>query len=835
VFKFLIRGRGHSLHKIFGASAQVVILLSSLIALASPSQIDEASAIYAKGDVAKAIRRLVDTPDTKLSQAEQAQKYFALGAWSLEKNSNAEARNYLLKSIDLKVAQKAHAHYLIAHSYKKDKDFISAVLHYTKSFEENPPLNIFFQARMDYADMAIEMKQYKKALDNLTYVERRQRGDYRYPEIVWKLIGVELKMNRRVQACRWARKMYSSFPGHSLAKDWGVDLHLNKYEGTAIGCVTTAKEMRTRNKRLFMSGDENKAKAEIDELISRYKPENQYEIDIMRAEFLQLQGYSDEALKLLVKYYDQQKSNFNFLSLFARVAARANEYQVAVGAYMRSYQISPKSRAGRQALFSAAFLSYQFQDYDGATRRFQEFISKYGRSGLGRDAEWHLAWVKYLKGDYYGAEKGMIPLAVKYKGRGRKRRVIRDDRVRYWLAMTELKREKWGEARDLFSQLARSSQESYYALLAQYRLSTLPNVPLRRDISSAAKTVAATDPLANLTNLPLPVTAASPLPVVTAPPENEEESEEAEETMSTADSESAAEESAEETQEETAVTEPGGLDTKSMPVFKQAKLNERFARANALIQLGFYDWARWELYEIERRTSSKAHLRPLMEAYNKIGSYNRSAYISEIYFSTERAQNKPKDGGVFWETSYPKAFFSSVDKYSKKFGVEFELVLAIMRAESHYNKDVSSPVGARGLMQVMPYTGEKVSQLLGETDYKDEMLFDPDTNIRWGTSYLARLQKKFKGQLPLVAAGYNAGPHRVNSWLSSFGNRDMDEFIEHVPFVETRNYMKKVAKNYAVYKSLYSDSKNALAFLTKQIPVRVEGRPATRENWEPLD
>ncbi len=826
------------MNKIFGACAPVFILFTGLIAFSAPSQIDDAVAVYAKGDVAKAIRRLKDTADAKLTPAEQAQKYFALGAWGLEKGNSVEARNFLLKSIELKVAQKAHAHFLIATSYKRDKDFVSAVLHYTRSFEENPPLNIFFQARMDYADMAIEMKQYKKALDNLTYVERRQRGDYRYPEIIWKLIGVELKMNRRVQACRWARKMYSSFPGHYLAKDWGIDLHLNKYEGAAIGCVTTAKEMRTRNKRLFMSGNEDKAKSEIDELISRYKPENQYEIDIMRAEFLQLQGYSDEALKLLVKYYDNQKSNFNYLSLVARVASRANEYQMAVGAYVRSHQISPKSKAGRQALFSAAFMSYQFQDYDGATRRFQEFIKRYGKSGLARDAQWHLAWVKYLKGDYFGAEKGMIPLAVSYKGRGRRRRAIRDDRVRYWLAMTELKREKWGEARDLFSQLSKSSQESYYALLAQYRLSQIPDIPLRRDISSTVK--APSEALANLTTLPLP--AASPLPPVVPSSaaadsaSEDEEAEETEETMATTSGEEASEDGSDGSGEETADSEEsGGLDTKSMPVFKQAKLNERFERANALIQLGFFDWARWELYEIERRTSSKAHLKPLMEAYDKIGSYNRSSYISEIYFGAERSQNKPKESRLYWETSYPKAFFSSVDKYTKRFGVEFELVLAIMRAESHYNKDVSSPVGARGLMQIMPYTGEKVAQLLGEADYKDEMLFDADTNVRWGTSYLSRLNKKFQNQLPLVAASYNAGPHRVNSWLSSFGNRDMDEFIEHVPFVETRNYMKKVSKNYAVYKSLYSDSKNSLAFLTRPIPFKIEGRPATRENWEPLE
>lgn len=814
VLKFFLKPIGVKLNVVFFAILFFSLVNLSSTVFAAPS-LDDAVKIKKSGNSEKAIKKLNEIDDNKLSRLDLAQKHFALGAWNLDLNKNSEARASLLKSIELSVPQKAHAHSLIATSYKKDKDFVSAALHYNKSFEENPPLNIFFQSRLDYAEMAIDLKQYKKALDNLMYVERRQRGDYRYPEIVWRLIGVELKLNRRLQACRWVRKMFTQFPAHELVRDWGVDLHLNKYQDQSTGCVTTAKDLRQRNKRLLLSGEEEKAKKEIDELIARKNQNDLYEIDVMRAEFLQQQGFSEDALKLLVKYFDSHRNNANYLNLVARTAARANEYPTAVGAYMRVHLIAPGTRAGRQALFSAAFLSYQFQDYDGATRRFQELVKKYGRSGLARDAQWHLAWIKYLKGDFVGAEKGMLPLATKYTGRGRRRKAVRDDRIRYWLAMTELKREKWGEARDLFSQLAKSSAESYYALLAQQRLSEMPTVPLRRDVTSAP------------TPAPFAVEGLTNLPGVT--PESPNEEEESEETMAAEGAEEAADDAAAESNAEDVAaseSEPSGVDTKSMPIFKQAKMNERFERANSLIRLGFNDWARWELYEIERRTSNKAHLRPLMEAYNKIGSYNRSSYIADIYFGSDKPTLK---------LSYPKAFSESVEKYSKRFGVEEELVLSIMRAESHYNKDVSSPVGARGLMQIMPYTGEKVALLLGESVYRDEMLFDPDTNIRWGTSYLSRLQKKFQGQLPLVAAGYNAGPHRVYGWLSSFGNRDMDEFIEHVPFVETRNYMKKVSKNYAVYKSLYSDSKNTLAFLTRPVPVKIEGRPITRENWDPLD
>lgn len=814
-------------------------ILAPLQASAAVSKLDAPVALYMKGDTDKARTKMSELEDKDLSDKERAQKYFAIGTWSLDKKDYKGAREALTKSLELKTPQKVQANFLIGSSYKQEGDFANASRFYTKALEEQPPLNVFFQARIDMADMAIAQKQFAKAADNLNYVERRQRGDYRYPEIVWRLIGIEMARNRKLQGCRWARKMYASFPGHPLASEWGIDLHLNKYNGEATGCVTTMKEMRQRIKRLLMAGAETKAKKEIDTLIGRVKQTNLYEVDVMRAEFLDSQGYADEALSTLVKYYDQQKSSFNYLMLLAKVAARAGEYQTAVGAYSRGFQMSPRSGAGKKSLFSAAFLSYQIQDYDGATRKFQDFIRRFGKSGLSRDAQWHLAWIKYLKADYAGAEAGMSKLLVEYRGRGRRRRMIRDERARYWLAMTELKRENWGGARELFSQMSKGGNESYYGLLARYRMSQIPDGPLRRDLTSSKKN--AVEPLIAqlaLPSTPLPENTDTPQAAeasnADAPPEvsEENESEESLEAAGGADEEADPAEAPE-------LKDPAvaGQESIIIPQFKENKMQERFDRANSLIQIGQLDWARWELYEIERRTSSKIHLKPLMDAYARIGSFARSSYIAEIYFGFERTRSNmdDKNNRQYWEATYPRAYRESVDKYSAKYGVDSAFVWAIMRAESHYNKDAASPVGARGLMQIMPYTAEKVAGLLGESGYKDEMLLDADTNIRWGTRYLGRLQKKFSTQIPLVAGGYNAGPHRVWSWLSSFGNRDMDEFIEHVPFVETRNYMKKVVKNYAVYKSLYSDTKASLSFLTQPIPVKAEGKQSPRENWEVLD
>jgi soluble lytic murein transglycosylase len=155
-----------------------------------------------------------------------------------------------------------------------------------------------------------------------------------------------------------------------------------------------------------------------------------------------------------------------------------------------------------------------------------------------------------------------------------------------------------------------------------------------------------------------------------------------------------------------------------------------------------------------------------------------------------------------------------------------------MRAESQYKKDIVSPVGALGLMQVMPNTGMRISQIIGDHNFIAEKLLEPETAIKVGSRYLARLMKKFDGSLALVAAGYNAGPHRVSSWVASFGELDLDEFVEHIPFLETRNYVKKVLSNFYVYNQLYNSKRDLFQSLAEPNKVRFYEPIATKETWE---
>ncbi|WP_299701704.1 lytic transglycosylase domain-containing protein [uncultured Tateyamaria sp.] len=139
-----------------------------------------------------------------------------------------------------------------------------------------------------------------------------------------------------------------------------------------------------------------------------------------------------------------------------------------------------------------------------------------------------------------------------------------------------------------------------------------------------------------------------------------------------------------------------------------------------------------------------------------------------------------------------------------------EMSLAIARRESEFDPVVQSSVGARGLMQVMPGTGREVAASLGlSADHTTgRMISDPAYNAKLGATYLSQLARRFDGNVVLMSAAYNAGPSRPNQWMLRYGNPraerddfDVIDWIEHIPFRETRNYVMRVTESLPIYRA----------------------------------
>jgi soluble lytic murein transglycosylase len=141
--------------------------------------------------------------------------------------------------------------------------------------------------------------------------------------------------------------------------------------------------------------------------------------------------------------------------------------------------------------------------------------------------------------------------------------------------------------------------------------------------------------------------------------------------------------------------------------------------------------------------------------------------------------------------------------------VPAELALSIARRESEFYPKARSHVGAAGLMQLMPKTGQAMADRIGMSDFQVNDLYDPTVNVRLGSEYLAKLKDDYGYNIPLIAAGYNAGPSRANAWIERYGDPRSNEtnaidWIEHIPFRETRNYVMRVAESVPVYRARLS-------------------------------
>ena len=156
------------------------------------------------------------------------------------------------------------------------------------------------------------------------------------------------------------------------------------------------------------------------------------------------------------------------------------------------------------------------------------------------------------------------------------------------------------------------------------------------------------------------------------------------------------------------------------------------------------------------------------------------------------------------EIYYPAAYWEEVYKNSKENGVDPLLVLAIMRQESFFEPNSLSPAGAIGLLQLMPETAKKIFKENGQDFSEKNQLYKTDINILTGVKYISKLLKKYDNNLVYAIAAYNAGEHKIKEWQSRFSDADLDEFVESIPYPETKNYIKKVIVNYENYYRIYS-------------------------------
>ena len=154
---------------------------------------------------------------------------------------------------------------------------------------------------------------------------------------------------------------------------------------------------------------------------------------------------------------------------------------------------------------------------------------------------------------------------------------------------------------------------------------------------------------------------------------------------------------------------------------------------------------------------------------------------------------------------YRQDYSEYVEKYSEENNLDKYLVYAIIKAESNFDPSVTSASDARGLMQLMEETAVERSNIIDDSSIEAYDLYDPETNIRLGTSYFAYLLGLYNGNIVLALTAYNAGLGNVQEWINDGIIKSDGSDIENIPYQETENYVRKILRDYQMYLKIYAE------------------------------
>jgi len=212
-------------------------------------------------------------------------------------------------------------------------------------------------------------------------------------------------------------------------------------------------------------------------------------------------------------------------------------------------------------------------------------------------------------------------------------------------------------------------------------------------------------------------------------------------------------------------------------------------RVEILLGAGLRDEALSELSILADKSFDPGSLIQISSKMKELGAYRRAMLVA----AKLPPELQPK------EVLYPAAFWQEVERASAKNGIDPYLVLSVMREESRFEPRVSSPAGALGLMQLMPETAEYLAKALNITLLGLEGIYSVENNVELGAFYLKRLLDEF-GSVPIALAAYNAGERAVRGWIEAGRYESPDEFIEDIPYGETKNYVKRIIGAYCNYR-----------------------------------
>jgi soluble lytic murein transglycosylase len=445
----------------------------------------------------------------------------------------------------------------------------------------------------------------------------------------------------------------------------------------------------------------------------------------------------------------------------ARALSRVDRDDEAIVGYHKVVATFPRSRYAAEAQYLAGWLEFNRGRFRESLPDLEATMDHFGKSAFADDAAWCLAFAHYLLGE---TDKALA-------GFDRYDRLSTSDtpaderhaRVGYWRARLYEKSGRKAEASTGYHESIRRGPLTFYGLLARARLQGLgESVALGMTDANAAN---ATD--------------KAPSPGATAAPGS------------------------------------------ALP----PDIAQILARVDELLDAGMDVEAGWELERNEatvlKRLGESRGLALLLDRYRRASDFHRAYRLAESHQANALAAEPQGTARPIWEAAYPRAYSALVERFGPPAGNPDLFLYTIMRKESGFNPLDVSYADARGLLQMIPPTSAKVAAAAG-VPFSADQLYEPETNVRLGASYIGALYGKFGRQVPVAAGAYNAGPKAMGRWCDQHGKHPMDEFVELIAFTQTREYVKRVVGIYARYRYLYGPTPYEIP-LTVDAKFRADG------------
>lgn len=480
-------------------------------------------------------------------------------------------------------------------------------------------------------------------------------------------------------------------------------------------------------------------------------------LDERKAKLLYREDRFEESRAAFQRLADAERGSkrLRLMSWVSRSLASQKRFKEAVDVYeLLAQEYRGKSEA-RAVLYKAAWLAYNGGHHERSLSLFDAFVDTYGAEYDVDDAQWFIAWNSYRLGDQPLALKTLRKLRREYP----RSKLI--DRTFYWEARILHQNQRFEEATRVYQSVIDRDPNGYYAVYARQRM-----------IELAEEFAPGQEPSRTLASLGA---------------------------LRFADADG----SSSELRNTKPAEQPPARRLRGVATFDWASATGK--RALTLMTLGFLgeatDLVRY-VPALPGADDEQVHF-ARARLLHSLGDYH-AAYKIALVHLRDRVEGgyTPSVRGTF-EMLYPLAHPDLIRSAASEWGVPELFLLSVIRQESAFDDRARSWVSARGLMQIIPPTAKRIAEALNFEDFHPGLLNDPQINVRFGGWYLKALLDSYRGHPLLALGGYNAGPVAMNRWVTARSSMQTDEFIEEIPYSETRGYVKRIVANLSAYHTLY--------------------------------